>query len=163
MPATQARLVPMVLLVATAGCVGNEDSRPTASGEDAQAYVEVVAMEPVQGVYASQPDRSGDEIQRTEQFVRNGTTELWFQANWSGENTGIQLGYALDEADTTWLEATEPGAITKVAIDPDQWETGERRWTFYWRPTSEIGPGASLGSNANVLVKSLADPDGSSS
>lgn len=128
----------MILMLLLPGCTGEADT-PAASVEAASTpFTEtlvVVGYDPAGAIEfdvlcvmggAAQVDR------RPDAFVRAGTAEIVFEIEGGRANSGVQVGYRVDEGAITWLPTTGlAGATHKVSVTPDQWEADLHRWEFF--------------------------------
>ena len=77
------------------------------------------------------------EIARTDARILAGTAALEVRIT-HGLSTGMQLGYAIDGSDVTWLPVTED--VQTIAVAAEQWETAEGplRWTFHFQNNTPL-------------------------
>ena len=91
-------------------------------------------------------------------LILPGVTKLAFHVKGANANTGIQLGYAFEDNETTWLPVAHvEDSYQEVPVEPTQYETNEYRWHFFLRQSvtgrpEECHTGYSAQSHVRILA-----------
>lgn len=151
----------VVLAASLAGCVAPAPppDRALSPPDDAPTDAVVARSNDTwqDGFWEQDPTTAPIPVPRIPGSKVPGEGVLVFVASWTGTvNTGVQLGYSLDDAEVQWLPFSASGEAVEVALEPALAESASPRWAFWWRPSSPVhedfGGGAGAGSHDIVVL-----------
>lgn len=167
--------VAIALVVALAGCTGpsaselppSPASQPTALPIVSDVVTIVDHDVDLVGVEHDEFCRSGGgpELQRIDgALIRSGTDHLAIHVEVAPTYTSLQVGYSIDDGDTTWLEPVaggDRGEFT-IPVPLEMTEKSEPRWRFAYQLNLPVAPqecytGAGSG-HRSILIEAVPAP-----
>lgn len=153
----------------TAGCAGSGETRdhgaPTRDERQPETSPDILLAERQWSLGTGEEldilcAMGGEfELERVKgALVGRGAQKVVFTVSGGDANTGIQLGYSLDDAEPTWLDVARLEDFrAEVPVGPDQHESTEFRWHFFFRQSvtgkpEECYTGASLEHDIRIVA-----------
>lgn len=132
------RLIPLALALLLAGCLAPA-APPAAVEADLWGGADRQVLVDIPKGFVAEWDTlcvqgGGPELGRADGRVLPGTGHLEVRVSVDPGFTGLQVGYAIDGGDVTWLEVvTASEATFEVPVTPEQAEQpgGGTRWSFF--------------------------------